>query len=107
MPNTSPSPTATTPQTLPIIAAILDAFDNPVPLPEGSFGGNEEFDGIVDGVKEVGEDDDDDSDDFLTKVGLFVTLVRSSVLLNVLFCSCAPPFMGNCPCRFSQQVSLT
>lgn len=106
MPNTSPSPIAITPQTLPIIAAMLEAFDNPVLLPEGSFGGNEEFNGIVDRVKKVG-DDDDDSDDLLTKIGLCVTLVGSSVLLDVPFCSCAPPFFGNCPCQFSQQVSLT
>lgn len=112
MPNTSASPTVIAPNTLPIIVAIVAIVDSPVLSSEGSLGDDEEFEVIVDRADEVDDDDDDDDDDdgkasdVLSKVGWDVVLPSSSALLAVLLGSGAPSFLANCPCRFSQHISL-
>lgn len=114
MPNTTASTTVIAAKTLPSIVAMV-AADGPVLWPEGSspiLGGDEEFEVIVDRGDEVDDDHENDNsngdgDGVLTKVGRYVVLPRSSAVLAVLLGSGAPSFIANCPCRFSQHVSLT
>ena len=108
MPNTSASPTVIAPKTLPIIVATVAAADSLDFSSDESPGGEEELKVIVDRADEVDDasDDNGDGNDVLTEGSRYVFLATSLALLAILVDSGAPSFLANCPCRFSQHVSL-